>query len=278
MSLSYCRQVNSWFSTRVLAKVLGVVLLGAVASAVLSGCSIFGDEQDITKDWSAERLYSAAKERLENKDYEKAIGYYEKLEARYPFGPHSQQAQLDIAYAYYRNDEPGAAVAAADRFIKLHPRHPNVDYAYYIKGLANYLKTGGFVARIVAKDYSKRDTGAAQEAFRDFSELVRRFPNSKYSQDAAQRMLYLKNTLARHEVHVAKFYMTRGAYVAAANRARYVVENYQRTPAMPDALVVLAKSYKAMELPRLSSDALRVLELNYPDHPGIQEIAELEAN
>jgi outer membrane protein assembly factor BamD len=278
MSLSHCRQVNSWFSTRVLAKVLGVVLLGAVASAVLSGCSIFGDEQDITKDWSAERLYSAAKERLENKDYEKAIGYYEKLEARYPFGPHSQQAQLDIAYAYYRNDEPGAAVAAADRFIKLHPRHPNVDYAYYIKGLANYLKTGGFVARIVAKDYSKRDTGAAQEAFRDFSELVRRFPNSKYSQDAAQRMLYLKNTLARHEVHVAKFYMTRGAYVAAANRARYVVENYQRTPAMPDALVVLAKSYKAMELPRLSSDALRVLELNYPDHPGIQEIAELEAN
>ncbi len=278
MSLSHCRQVDSWFSTRVLAKVLGVVLLGAVASAVLSGCSIFGDEQDITKDWSAERLYSAAKERLENKDYEKAIGYYEKLEARYPFGPHSHQAQLDIAYAYYRNDEPGAAVAAADRFIKLHPRHPNVDYAYYIKGLANYLKTGGFVARIVAKDYSKRDTGAAQEAFRDFSELVRRFPNSKYSQDAAQRMLYLKNTLARHEVHVAKFYMTRGAYVAAANRARYVVENYQRTPAMPDALVVLAKSYKAMELPRLSSDALRVLELNYPDHPGIQEIAELEAN
>ena len=278
MSLSHRSQVDSWFSTRVLTRVLGLVLLGAVCSALLSGCSIFGDEQDITKDWSAERLYSAAKERLENKDYEKAIGYYEKLEARYPFGPHSQQAQLDIAYAYYRNDESGAAVAAADRFIKLHPRHPNVDYAYYIKGLANYLKTGGFVARVVAKDYSKRDTGAAQEAFRDFSELVRRFPNSKYSQDAAQRMLYLKNTLARHEVHVAEFYMKRGAYVAAANRARYVVENYQRTPAMPDALVVLAKSYKAMELPSLSSDALRVLELNYPDHPGIEEIAKLKAN
>ena len=278
MSLSHCGQVDSCFSTRALTRILGLVLLGTVSSALLSGCSIFGEEQDITKDWSAERLYSAAKERLENKDYEKAIGYYEKLEARYPFGPHSQQAQLDIAYAYYRNDEAGAAVAAADRFIKLHPRHPNVDYAYYIKGLANYLKTGGFVARIVSKDYSKRDTGAAQEAFRDFSELVRRFPNSKYSQDAAQRMLYLKNTLARHEVHVAKFYMKRGAYVAAANRARYVVENYQRTPAMPDALVVLAKSYKAMELSDLSDDALRVLELNYPEHPGIQEIAELKAN
>jgi outer membrane protein assembly factor BamD len=249
-----------------------------VSGALVSGCSIFGDEQDITKDWSAARLYSAAKERLENKDYEKAIEYYEKLEARYPFGPHSQQAQLDIAYAYYRNDQAAAAVAAADRFIKLHPRHPNVDYAYYIKGLANYLKTGGFVSRIVSKDYSKRDTGAAQEAFRDFSELVRRFPNSKYSADAAQRMLYLKNTLAMHEVHVARYYMTKGAYVAAANRARYVVENYQRTPAMPDALVVLAKSYKAMELPNLSDDALRVLQLNYPDHPGIQEIAELDTN
>ena len=273
MKLSHCRRINSSLP----ARVLGLVLLTAVSSALLTGCSIFGDKQDITKDWSATRLYSAAKERLENKDYEKAIEYYEKLEARYPFGPHSQQAQLDIAYAYYRNDESAAAVAAADRFIKLHPRHPNVDYAYYIKGLANYLKTGGFVSRIVSKDYSKRDTGAAQEAFRDFSELVRRFPNSKYSEDAAQRMLYLKNTLAMHEVHVAKYYMTRGAYVAAANRARYVVENYQRTPAMPDALVVLAKSYKAMALPSLSADAVRVLELNYPDHPGIQEVAELDA-
>jgi len=185
---------------------------------------------------------------------------------------------LDIAYAYYRNEESAQAVAAADRFIKLHPRHPNVDYAYYIKGLANYLETGGFVSRIVSKDHSKRDTGASQEAFRDFSELVRRFPNSKYSEDAAQRMLYLKNTLAMHEVHVARYYMTKGAYVAAANRARYVVENYQRTPAMPDALVVLAKSYKAMELPDLSDDAVRVLQLNYPEHPGIQEVAELNAN
>ncbi len=278
MSLSHPGQVDPSFSSRLAARVLGLLLLAALSSALITGCSIFGDEKDITKNWSAERLYSAAKERLANKDYEEAIGYYEKLEARYPFGPHSQQAQLDIAYAYYRNDESAQAVAAADRFIKLHPRHPNVDYAYYIKGLANYLKTGGFVSRLVSKDYSKRDTGAAQEAFRDFSELVRRFPNSKYSVDAAQRMLYLKNTLAMHEVHVARYYMTQGAYVAAANRARYVVENYQRTPAMPDALVVLAKSYKAMELPDLSDDAVRVLQLNYPEHPGIQEIAELKSN
>jgi outer membrane protein assembly factor BamD len=273
MRLSHCKWVKSAFSARVLA----LVLLTVVSGTLVTGCSIFGDKQDITKDWSATRLYSAAKERLENKDYAKAIEYYEKLEARYPFGPHSQQAQLDIAYAYYKNDQSAAAVAAADRFIKLHPRHPNVDYAYYIKGLANYLKTGGFVARIISKDYSKRDTGASREAFRDFSELTRRFPNSKYSVDAAQRMMFLKNTLAMHEVHVARYYMTKGAYVAAANRARYVVENYQRTPAMPDALVVLAKSYKVMQFPDLSRDALRVLELNYPDHPGIQEIEDLKA-
>jgi len=264
MRLSHCR--------RSACQLLLLVLVGSL----LTGCSWFGEKQDITKDWSAARLYSAAKERLQNKDYEQAIDYYEKLEARYPFGPHSQQAQLDIAYAYYRNDEAASAVAAAERFIKLHPRHPNVDYAYYIKGLANYVKTGGLVSRIVNKDYSKRDTGAALEAFRDFSELTRRFPNSKYAQDAAQRMLFLKNTLAMHEVHVANYYLSRGAFVAAANRARYVVENYQRTPAMPDALVVLAKSYKAMQLPNLSEDAVRVLELNYPNHPGIQEVAELD--
>lgn len=253
---------------------LSIIALGIA----LAGCSWFGEKPDVTKDWSAQRLYSAAKERLENDDYEQAIDYYEKLEARYPFGPHSQQAQLDLTYAYYKNDEAAAAVAAADRFIKLHPRHPNVDYAYYMKGLANYVKTGGLMSRIWQKDYSKRDTGAAMEAFRDFTELTRRFPNSKYAQDAAQRMLFLKNTLAMHEVHVANYYMSRGAYVAAANRARYVVENYQRTPAMPDALVILAKSYKAMKLPDLSKDAVRVLELNYPDHPGIQEVAELDVD
>lgn len=251
-----------------------VVTVGLVF-ALMTGCAWFGEKPDITKDWSAARLYAAAKERLRNGDYEKAIDYYEKLEARYPFGAHSQQAQLDLTYAYYKNDQPGAARAAADRFIKLHPRHPNVDYAYYIKGLSNYVKTGGLLSRFLRKDYSKRDIGAATDAFRDFSELTRRFPDSKYAQDAAQRMLFLKNTLAMHEVHVARYYLSRGAYVAAANRARYVVENYQRTPAMPDALVVMAKSYKAMQLPELSEDAVRVLELNFPDHPGIQEVAEL---
>lgn len=250
--------------------------LAAVLCLALAACSLFSKDQDVTKDWSAAQLYAAAKDRLDSSDWEKAIEYYEKLEARYPFGPHSQQAQLDIAYAHYKNDDPAAAVAAAERFIKLHPRHPNVDYAYYVKGLSNFVKTGGLVERFVSKDYSKRDTGAAQRAFQDFSELTRRFPNSRYAEDAAQRMLFLKNTLAQHEIHVANYYLERGAYVAAANRARFVVENYQRTPAIPEALVIMAKAYKSMDLQDLSKDAVRVLELNYPDHPGIEEVAGVE--
>lgn len=246
-----------------------ILLCGA-----LSGCS-WGDTTDPTRNWSAQQLYNAAKDRLGSGDYEPAIDYYQKLEARYPFGAYSQQAQLDIAYAYYKYDEPEAAVAAADRFIKLHPRHPNVDYAYYIKGLANYLKSDGIVERFMPTDHSQRDPGAAMQAFHDFAELTRRFPSSRYAEDAAQRMLYLKNTLAMHEIHVANYYMKRQAYVAAANRAQFVVENYQRTPAVPDALMIMVKAYRILELQELSNDALRVLELNYPDHPGVAELAEL---
>lgn len=257
------------------ARTLQRLLLPVFLCAALADCAWWGKEQDITKDWSAQRLYGAAKDRLSNGDYEQAIDYYEKLEARYPFGPHSQQAQLDIAYAYYKHGEPASAIAAAERFIKLHPRHPNVDYAYYIKGLANFVKSEGLIARLVPRDPSERDPGAALEAFRDFDELTRRFPDSRYAEDAAQRMLFLKNTLAKHEIHVAEYYMRRGAYVAAANRARYVVENYQRTPVVPDALVIMAKAYKVMHLDDLADDALRVLELNYPGHPGIDEVARL---
>ena len=249
-----------------------------VVFVALGGCSLWGKEEDVTKDWPAPRLYREAKDRLVNGDYEKAIEYYEKLEVRYPFGPHSMQAQLDIAYAYYKNDEPAACIAAADRFIKLHPRHPNVDYTYYLKGLANFVKSGGLLERLMPKDVSQRDPGAAMQAFEDFSELTRRYPNSKYAEDAAQRMLYLKNMLAKHEIHVANYYLRRGAYVAAANRAKYVVEHYQRTPSVPDALVIMAKAYKVMDLDDLSADAVRVLELNYPKHPGIEEVKELEIN
>jgi outer membrane protein assembly factor BamD len=237
-------------------------------ASLLYGCGLLPEQIDETKDWSASRLYAEAKESLNSGDYEDAIHYYEILEARYPFGRYAQQAQLEVAYAYYKYDEPASAVVAADRFIKLYPRHPHVDYAYYLKGLANFNQGLGFIERHLPRDAAQRDPGASRQAFYDFDDLVKRFPNSKYAKDARARMLYLRNTLAAHELRVADYYMRRGAYVAAANRARYVIENFQRTPAVPDALVMLARAYEQMGLSELSADARRVLKLNYPDYPA----------
>ena len=254
------------------------IIILAFAASLLAGCGFFGDKPDVTRDWPVQRLYGEAKAALDAGDYETAIDYYEKLESRYPFGRFAQQAQIDVAYAYWKNDEPASAIAAADRFIKLPPRHPNVDYAYYLKGLVNFEQGRSFMDRIVPRDMSQRDPGSVRESFDAFSELVRLYPQSRYADDARQRMLYLKDLLARHEVHVADYYMRRGAYVAAANRARFVVENYQRSPAIPDALVIMAKAYRLMDLDDLSADALRVLELNYPDHPGAGEVRGIRKN
>ncbi len=239
-----------------------------------AGCGIL-PKADPTVDWSAQKLYTEAKASLTSGDYEQAIKYFRLLEARYPFGRYAQQAQLEVAYAHYKYDEPEAAIAAADRFIQLYPRHPNVAYAYYLKGLANYNRGKGLVERYLPQDPSERDPGAALQSFRDFSELIKRYPDSKYAKDAAQRMVFLRNNLAQHEVHVASYYLRRRAYVAAANRAKYVIENYQRTPAVPEALVIMAKAYKLLGLDQLSNDALRVLRLNFPDHPGIAQVENL---
>jgi outer membrane protein assembly factor BamD len=253
-------------------RILPLVLL----AMTLAGCGAFGEKPDITREWPVQRLYGEAKAALDGGDYETAVDYYEKLESRFPFGRYAEQAQIDIAYAYWKQEENASAIAAAERFIKLHPRHPNVDYAYYLKGLVNFEQGTSFVDRIVPKDRSQRDPGAVRQAFDDFSELVKRFPDSKYAEDARQRMVYLKNLLAQHEVHVADYYMRRGAYVAAANRARHVVENYQGAPAVPEALVLMAKAYSFMDLDDLSADALRVLKLNFPEHPGIAEVASIK--
>lgn len=248
-------------------------LLLLLTLLLTGGCSLLPDKIDETRDWSADRLYSEAKSALDEGDYENAIRFYELLEARFPFGRYAQQAQLEIIYAYYKYDESPSAVAAADRFIKLHPRHPNVDYAYYMKGLANFNMGRGLIERYLPRDESQRDPGAARQSFQDFSDLVLRFPDSKYAADARQRMLFLRNNLAQYELNVADYYMRRGAYVAAANRARYVVENYPRTPATPDALAMLARAYRAMDMDDLAADALRVLKLNYPEHPALRAAA-----
>ena len=250
--------------------------LAAIATALflLSACGLFPDKADATRDWPAARLYKEAKDELNSGNYEQAIKYYETLEARYPYGAYSQQAQLDLAYAYFKQEESASAVAACDRYIKLYPNSEGVDYAYYLRGLANFNQGAGLVERYLPTDPSQRDPGAAAQSFNDFTELAKRFPNSKYTEDARARMVYLRNILAQHEVNVAKYYMRREAYVAAANRARYVVENYQGAPAMPEALSIMAKAYKVLGMDDLANDALRVLELNFPNHPGLQDARE----
>ena len=247
------------------------LVLAFTACSTLEG--LFEDKkEDETKEWSAEKLFSEAKGSLKDEYYTKAIEYNEKLLARYPFGPNTQQAQLDLAYAYFKNDESVSAVAACDRFMKLYPDNRHVDYAYYLKGLARFQEGKGLAERFLDMDMSQRDQASALKAFQDFAELTRRFPKSRYARDAQLRMTYLRNLLAQHEINVAHYYMRRGAYVAAASRARYVVEHYQRAPAMPDALILMAKAYRVLALDDLADDAIRVLEHNYPSHPGIEEV------
>ena len=236
---------------------------------ITSGCSFLPEQIDETKDWSANQLYTRAKQELASKNYEKAIEYFEKLEARYPFGAYAQQAQLEIAYAYYKYEEPDLAIAAADRFIKIYPRHPNVDYAMYIKGLTNYNRGKTFIDRYLPQEPAERDTFSMRQSYEDFSQLVQQYPYSNYAKDAAQRMIHLRNNMAEYEIHVADYYMRRSAYVAAANRSKYVIENFQRTPAVDDALVIMIRAYRKMGENDLADSAMRVLQLNYPDSPEI---------
>jgi outer membrane protein assembly factor BamD len=238
-----------------------LTLVGAFA-LTLPACAWLESQKDQTKGWSADKLYSEAAQELDSGNYKTAVEYYEKLEARYPFGRYAMQSQLDVAYAHYKADEPEAAIAAADRFIKLNPQNPYVDYAYYLKGIVNYNRSVGFLDRFIPTDPSQRDPGSALDAFQDFDELVRLFPDSKYTPDARQRMVYLRNNLAKNEVHVARYYMKRQAYVAAANRCNYVVERYQRTSAVKEALEVMIEAYKRLGEDKLAADAERVLTLN----------------
>jgi len=247
-----------------------------VAVSLVSACSWWNmEETDETVNWSASRFYSEAKKELNAGNYDTAIDYYERLQARYPFGRYAQQAQLEIIYAHYKAGESDLAIASADRFIQTHPRHPYVDYAHYLKGLTNYDRGVGLVEKLLPNDPTQTDSSNATQAFNDFAELVQKFPNSTYADDARQRMIFLRNNLAAYEIHVADFYMRRKAYLAAANRAQYVVENYPSTPAVTDALAVMSKAYLNLELPDLADDSYRVLQLNYPDAPQTLEVAAL---
>lgn len=248
------------------------LLLFPLALLWLSGCSLLPEQIDETRGWSAQRLHSEAKDAMNDGNYKTALGYLDKIQARYPFGRYAQQAQLDTIYVQYRDDEPEAALAAADRFIKAHPRHPYVDYAYYMKGLINFDRNRTIFDQLAPSDRSRTDTTTARQSYNDFSELVRKFPNSRYAEDSRQRLVFLHNSLANYEINVANFYLRRGAYVAAVNRARYVLENYARAPATEDALRIMTEAYVKMGMPQLAADSLRVLERNYPQSPDLPKL------
>ncbi len=237
---------------------------------VLSSCAIFGDptELDDTKGWQADRIYAEGEAKMIDKDYDKALVYFQKLESRFPHGKYATQAQLEIAYIHYKKQDPVSTVIAADRFIKLHPNHPNVDYAYYIKGLASFNERG-VIEKYTAQEISDRDPKTLKLSFAALKELVERYPKSRYYKDATQRMLYLVNALAQHEMHVARYYMKRTAYLAALNRAKYVLEYYPHSTSVEEALVVSVSAYDYMDLTDLKDDTLRILKTNYPQNPMV---------
>ena len=234
----------------------------------LSGCA--DSNYDPTKDWSNDKLYNEAKDELAAGAYDKAIGMFEKLEGRAAGTPLAQQAQLDKAWAQYKTNEPAQAVATLDRFIKLHPASPALDYALYLKGLVNFNDNLGLFSALAEQDIAERDPKQAKESFEAFRELVTRFPNSKYSPDARLRMSFIRNSLAKSDVYVAKYYYQRGAYVAAINRAQNTVQEFRDVPVVEDALIVMIQSYDKLGLTQLRDDTRRVLEKSYPESSFIR--------
>ena len=235
-----------------------------LAAALLAGCGIL-KEEDKTATWSPNRIYSEAKDELNSGNYDKAIPLYEKLEGRAAGTPLAQQAQLERAYAQYKANDQAQAMATLDRFMKLHPASPALDYALYLKGLVNFNDNLGMFSNLTRQDLSERDQKAAKESFEAFRELSIRYPDSRYTPDARARMTYIVNSLAQYEVHVARYYFTRGAYVAAINRAQAALAEYREVPALEEALYIMVRSYDALGMTQLRDDSRRVLEKNYPD-------------
>jgi len=231
----------------------------------LSGCGLLPEQKDETAGWSANKLYTEAKEAMSEGSWDKAVKYFEKLEARYPYGRYAQQAQIEVAYAYFKAGEQASAIAACDRFVKLHPDHPNVDYVYYLKGLVTFNEDQGMMGHVSMQDATERDPKGMRESFDAFKTLSTRFPDSKYTPDAVQRLKYLVNAMASNEVHVARYYMKRGAYVAAVNRAQTAIQNYPDAPAIEEALFIMVKGYDEMGMADLRNDAERVMRKNFPN-------------
>ena len=254
--------------------VLAVALIATVA-----GCARFGGGDDVddygSPDATQQVLYEEAQRSLESGNYGDSIVRLQRLEARFPFGRFAEQAQLELIFAHHMVADHEAAQAAADRFIRLHPQHPKVDYAFYMRGLSSLARDRGIFRRFLGTDISRRDITNIKQAFAQFNELVINFPGSAYAKDARQRMIYIRNVLAAHELNVASYYLGRGAYVAAANRARYVIENFSQTTAAPDALALLIEANWQLGLDDAAHDALEVLALNFPAYHAFDQQGQL---
>ncbi len=242
-------------------------------SLAVGGCGLLPEVKDETSGWSAERLYKAAHDAMVEGNYTRAIKLFDTLEARFPYGRYAQQAILESGYSNYRAGESAAAVSACDRFIRTYPNSPNVDYAYYLKGLVNFREDQGLLGYVYELDLSEREPKGMRESFAAFKELVQKFPNSRYADDAKDRMRYLTNALALYEVKVARYYYNRGAYVAAVNRAQAAIVNYPRTPASEEALGVMVAAYDKLGLPQLSSDTKRILDQTFPKNNEMTDFA-----
>jgi outer membrane protein assembly factor BamD len=242
-------------------------LAALLLAFALGGCSYFSSKLDPKKDWQAADFYQAAKTEFDAQNWDAAIKLYDQLEAKFPFGRFAQQAQIEVAYAYYKQGETAQAITALDKFVKLHPNHPNVDYALYLKALANFKEDLGPFSRLITQDLADRDPKSARESFEGFKDLVTRFPESRYADDSRERMAYLVEALARHEVRVARYYLSRGAYLAAANRAQDTLVRFPNSPTHRESLDVMVEAYDRMGMNELRDDAKRVLVKNFPADP-----------
>ncbi|MFI4970607.1 MAG: outer membrane protein assembly factor BamD [Lysobacterales bacterium] len=250
--------------------ILQLAVLALVVA--LAGCSLFhrGKKGDPLDTLPVEQVYQKGVDALDNGNYDLASRAFERLTARFPFGPYTEQSQLNLAYAQYKADKPDDAYSTVNRFIKTYPTHRHIDYAYYLRGLINFNRSGGFLERYVGLDMRKRDQANLRQSFDDFGALVSRYPQSRYTTDARQRMIHLRNMMAQSELNIALFYLKRNAYVAAANRAKSIIETYPQSEQAGDALAIMVVSYKKLGQDKLADDAERVLKLNYPDHPALR--------
>lgn len=252
-------------SVYIIGLMIGLLCLSACSSVTTTPAEKYQNQ-------TANQIFTAGEKALHEREYRNAVEHFEALDTLYPFGPYAEKTQLDLIYAYYKTDDAAMAAATAERFIHLYPRSAYVDYAYYMKGMADFEQDRGWLQRYIVTDLSQRDPGTARKAFDDFSTLLKLFPHSRYADDAKHHMIYLRNLFARHELTVAQYYYRRGAFVAAANRANIIVQHYEGTNVVPDALVLMVKAYRKLHLEEPAQQALSVLKQNYPQSKSLREL------